>query len=517
MHVIRSRAVRNLGGALCSIVAVFLIVLGCTEPSAPSPFVQPAPTSEAGRLVQQHCGGCHVSPAAAALDKQTWLDDVLPAMAPKLGINVLWGTEYYPNEGVSSASAVSFSDWMTIVDYYRQRAPDSLQMPAPAASRQMDLPLFEVRKPQRADARRPATTMVAVDPQARRIYTSDATAKTLTQWDAALTPTRIGPAGLIGVDARFTETASGDREVVITSIGTMRAVNASTGRVQAINLKADSSRVLAQGLPRPVSSVPADLNQDGRQDWVVCGFGHDTGALYALIQEPGGAFETHVIRNVPGAVDARVQDVNGDGWPDVVALFAHSDEGVWLFTNDKEGGFTSTNLLRFPPVYGSSSLDLVDFNDDGALDVLYTAGDNADYSSVLKPYHGVYVFMNRGDYRFEQAYFYHFNGATRAMAADFDQDGDLDIAAIGFFADLKEETARNFLYLERTGSMAFTPRLPPIQDLGQWISMDAADYDGDSDIDLILGNFARSYEEPEGGEMEGAAEAPFTVLENRLH
>jgi len=274
--------------------------------------------------------------------------------------------------------------------------------------------------------------------------------------------------------------------------------------------------VLAQGLPRPVSSVPIDLNQDGRQDWIVCGFGHDTGALYALEQRPDGTFGKRIIRNVPGAIDAHVQDVNGDGWPDVVALFAHSNEGVWLFINDKQGGFTSTNLLRFPPVYGSSSLDLVDLNDDGALDVLYTAGDNADYSSVLKPYHGVYVYINRGDYRYDRAYFHHFNGATDAIAVDFDEDGDLDIAAIGFFADLNDEAAQDFVYLEQTAPMVFTPHHPPIQDLGQWISLDAVDYDGDTDIDLILGNFARRYAGPQGSEMEAAAQAPFTILENRL-
>jgi hypothetical protein len=413
-------------------------------------------------------------------------------MAPKLGVNVLWGTEYYPREGATSDSAVSFTDWMTIVDYFRQRAPDSLQLPAPSANRRADLPLFETRQPRWTDARRPATAMVAVDPKTRHIFSSDATAKTLTRWDENLQPTRMGPAGMVAVDMRFEQAAAGDRQAVVTSIGTMRAVNASTGRIHAINLETDSSHVLA------------------RQDWIVCGFGHDTGALYALMQQPDGAFEKRIIRNVPGAIDAHVQDVNGDGWPDVIALFAHSNEGVWLFTNDKQGGFTSTNLLRFPPVYGSSSLDLVDINGDGALDVLYTAGDNADYSGVLKPYHGVYIFVNRGDYQYDRAYFYHFNGATDATAADFDEDGDLDIA------DLNDKAAQDFVYLEQTAPMAFTPHHPPIQDLGRWISLDAADYDGDADTDLILGNFARRYAGPQGSEIEAAAQPPFIILENRL-
>ena len=499
---------------LCVTIA-FLVALSCTESSAPAPFVQPPPTSEAGRLVQQHCGRCHVSPAAASLDKQTWLDGVLPAMAPKLGINVLWGTEYYPDEEASADASIAFSDWMKIVDYYRRKAPDTLQVPESPVAPRTDLPLFSVRMPQHESTRGPATTMVAIDPLTRHLYTSDATAKTLTRWSQDLRPTQMGPTGLIGVDVHFVEGAAGSRRGIFTSIGTMRAVNVANGSVQSVALSADSSRTLASNLPRPVCAVPGDFNRDGRRDWIVCGFGHDTGALYVLEQQSDHTFEKQTIRNVPGAVDAHVDDFNGDGWLDVMVLFAHSDEGVWLFTNDQRGGFASRNLLRFPPVYGSSSFQLVDFNDDGALDILYTAGDNADYSSVLKPYHGVYIFMNRGDYRYEQSYFYHFDGATQATAADFDEDGDLDIGAIGFFADLKDPTASDFVYLEHDGALDFIPYTPPIQNEGRWISMEAGDYDGDADTDLVLGNFARRYAGSEARTVDAASQVPFLILENQ--
>jgi hypothetical protein len=185
-------ALRAVVGALSCILVVFFAVVGCTEPSAP--FVQPPPTTEAGHLVQQHCGSCHLPPAAASLDKQTWIDGVLPAMAPKLGVDVLWGTEYYPSKDASD-TAIAFSDWPKIVDYYRQKAPDSLQLPEPPPEVQTDLPLFRVRRPQWEGARPPATAMVAVDPQTHHIYSSDATAKTLTRWDENLQPTRTGPAG----------------------------------------------------------------------------------------------------------------------------------------------------------------------------------------------------------------------------------------------------------------------------------------------------------------------------------
>src|SRR5699024_1228205 len=147
---------------------------------------------------------------------------------------------------------------------------------------------------------------------------------------------------------------------------------------------------------------------------------------YSYTQQPDSSFKKKVIRDVPGAIEAYVRDFNHDGWPDVMVLFAQAKEGIWLFTNDKKGGFKQRNLLRFPPVYGSDGFQLADFNHDGKPDILYVAGDNADYSSILKPYHGVYIFMNHGNYHYKKAWFYHINGATKAVAVDFDNDGDLD-------------------------------------------------------------------------------------------
>ena len=161
------------------------------------------------------------------------------------------------------------------------------------------------------------------------------------------------------------------------------------------------------------------------------------------------------IREVAGAIQATVGDFNADGWPDLMVLFAHADEGIWLFLNDQKGGFTEQNLLRFPSVYGSTSFQLVDFNKDGRLDILYTCGDNSDYSKVLKPYHGLYIYLNQGNFRYRQAYFYPINGCTKAVATDFDQDGDLDIATIAFFADFNTIRRKVVCFLSNKSPFSF--------------------------------------------------------------
>jgi hypothetical protein len=143
--------------------------------------------------------------------------------------------------------------------------------------------------------------------------------------------------------------------------------------------------------------------------------------------------------------------------PILMVLFAHDDESIRLFTNMGNGSFAVTRILTFPPVYGSSGFQLVDFDKDGLLDILYTCRDNADLSSILKPFHGVYIYRNKGDWNFEQAYFYPVNGCTKAIAADFDNDGDMDLASIAFFADFKNKPEEKFLYFEQDGPFHFCP------------------------------------------------------------
>jgi hypothetical protein len=133
---------------------------------------------------------------------------------------------------------------------------------------------------------------------------------------------------------------------------------------------------------------------------VVCEFGNLIGSLSWLENKGDNKYERHIIRAVPGAIRAYVNDYNHDGLPDLWVLFAQGDEGIFLFTNQGHGRFTQQTLIRFPPCYGSSSFELVDFNKDGYPDILYTCGDNADFSPVLKPYHGIYIYLNDGHNHF---------------------------------------------------------------------------------------------------------------------
>lgn len=506
---------RYLVASVVTLALVTILTLRCTELDRPFSSDVPPIVQKGRQLAQTHCQSCHLPVSPTSLDSTSWVNGVLPAMAPHMGIQVLWDNDYYNPDGrqpAESDSTVTLPEWRAIIAYFKSQAPDTLQLPNPPDNLQKNLPGFSVRRP-RANRRPPATAMVKIDPLRHHIYSSNVTSERLFRWDSSLTRTSLKVPTQKGVDLQFVRDSTGLRHAVLTSIGTMRAINVATGSVQNLNLDTGSSQTLAEKLPRPVCALPGDYNRDGLRDWVVCGFGHDIGGLYLLEQQPNHTFQKTILRNVPGAVDAETGDFNHDGRLDVMVLFGHAKEGVWLFLNDKRGEFEKKNLIRFPPHYGSSSLQVTDFNNDGRPDLLYTSGDNADYSTILKKFHGAYVYINQGDFQYEKRAFFHLNGATEAIARDFDEDGDLDIAVIGFFADINDPSAQDFVYLEQTDAMEFVPYAPPIADQGRWISMDAGDYDDDEDLDLVLGNFARRYA---GTEDTPRSLRPFLVLENNL-
>ncbi|WP_420147508.1 FG-GAP repeat domain-containing protein [Spirosoma sp.] len=497
-------------------VAVLCIAISsCQSSSNSTNDALRDPVVAAGQqLAQKHCTNCHLLPSPDALDKETWVKHVLPAMAPNLGLEAYPGGQYYAGRN----AAISYNDWQKLIAYYQTLAPEKLQAsekPAPLAN---SWSVFTLETPQRDTSQTAITTLVAIDTIGHRIYSSDALRSDLHSWNQTLRPTLVKQLHSPAVSATFFRDKKGNERSAFTCLGTMRAADITLGELIDLgttNGRVNDSSAIATNLPRPLQSVPVDVNKDGLTDWVVSGFGHLRGGLYWMKQEANHRFTKIPIREVAGAIQTVTGDFNADGWPDLMVLFAHADEGIWLFLNDKKGGFSERNLLRFSSVYGSTSFQLVDFNKDGRLDILYTCGDNSDFSKVLKPYHGVYIYLNQGDFRYKQTYFYPINGCTKAIANDFDQDGDLDIVTIAFFADFLHNPTEGCLYFEQKTLLQFQPAALPVSTYGRWICMDVNDVDQDGDADIVLGNFSKTFVIQEGLKPFWDTHLPLIVLKNK--
>ena len=114
----------------------------------------------------------------------------------------------------------------------------------------------------------------------------------------------------------------------------------------------------------------------------------------------------------------------------------------------------------------------------------------------------------------EKKWFYHINGCTKAVAADFDEDGKMDIASIAFFADLKNTPEEKFMLFRQDSSLHFTAFSPPVAELGRWISMEVTDTDHDGDKDILLGNYSRGFINQQGALKDWDHYSPFILLRN---
>jgi hypothetical protein len=440
--------------------------------------------SDGEQLARAYCGSCHVFPEPALLDKKTWEIGVLPVMAElmkpaKDGTagpdSSIYGQTPPPTETISP------EQWNQIVQYYTSNAPDIL---APAKdsleSVQIGMPQFKAF-PFYGRFSSPVTTLVYIDTVARKIYFGDGNAGKVfvTNSSFAITDSFITNPGATDVHP--------GKSTAVVSIGFITPSDLPRGRLENVTSKQDPVPIIGN-LRRPVQAVYEDLNQDGREDIIIAEFGFREGGLSWYEQDEQKGYIKHILRNLPGASRVSVHDFNRDGKPDIAVLMAQGDEGVFIYYNEGAGTFKEEKVIGFPPVYGSNYFQLFDFNGDGFMDILTTQGDNADYSIVFKPYHGIRIFLNDGQNHFTQKIFLPLNGAQKAMPADFDRDGDIDLVSISFNPNYERSPEESFLLWENTGNNRYKRHSFSGYADGRWLTMDAGDMDGDGDQDIILGS-----------------------------
>lgn len=458
------------------------------------------PTEEniqTGKLLASHyCASCHMLPDPSLLNREKW-KTLLPQMGLRLGIRNFRGYDYTiavkaPELYVPSKQLLTDEQWADIIDYYANTAPIALAPQNRRVPIVCRMPYFAMVAPSvRFSSGKALGCMVRIDTTCRpvRIFIADGRKKELFLLNNKLQLIdSVGTADPV-VDMLF----NADRTLICT-IG--RELGANSDRFGAVNeltiSKAGKLAITRQALftklARPVKVLAADLDNDGKTDYVICEFGNINGELCWMQNVGRGNFIKRTLRPVPGAIDACFDFSRNKNAPDLWVLFAQGDEGIYHFINNGKGAFEQRRVLRFPPIYGSSSFQMVDMNNDGYKDIIYTCGDNGDATLVKKPYHGVYVFLNDKHGYFNQIFFYPINGCYKAFARDFDGDGKIDIATISLFTDARQPY-EGFVFLKNLGGLDFRPfALPDGTKFERGITMDAGDINGDGKTDLLVGN-----------------------------
>ena len=425
--------------------------------------------SRGKQLSEIHCKSCHLYTSPELLDRSSWIK-VLSVME---------------REMTKASMQVENADWIEIQQYYLENSP--LILPQPLSKEKIRASnLFRLTNLMDSiPGASPFVSMIKYDDERKALVIGDVSGDLLKfnhleyekKWRVGNTP----------IDLKFNRESN---SLDVLGMGSFMPSDEKTGQLVNISDK-EIKTIIIDSLERPVHFAREDFNNDGKEEYLVSCFGSTVGqvnsgklALFTLDKE---IYKEIVVKKLPGAIKATTGDFNNDKWPDIIALFAQGEEKISMFINQGDFNFVEKPLLEFIPVYGCNNFELADINEDSYPDIILTNGDNGDFSPVYKYYHGVRIFVNDGNYHFEEKYFYPVHGASQVLVRDFDVDGDLDMVVLAMYPDLFSWSEETIVYFENKGDLNFEPSYIEKQPSGKWLLMDAGDVDDDGDYDLILG------------------------------
>jgi hypothetical protein len=479
---------------------------GAVLVAAQAPPAAVAPPTQAGEaLARRECSSCHAFPEPEILPRRQW-GSIAYEMA-----GLIMSRVGAPRGGPPLSADF---DVDRVIQYYERHAPLVLPAPAPWPDPGRDPEQFSRRgfagpagvtaAPWVANVRfqrsssRGSVEIVAADMASGLVLGADAQAAAGVLRILGRVP---NPCHSEAVDLD----RDGRMDLVVANLGGRLPEDHALGSVVWLQGQAGGAYrplTLAKDLPRVADVQAVDVDGDGDLDLIVAAFGwRTTGGVFLLenrtVDYASPLFVKREVDGRSGSIHVPVADLDGDGRPDFMALFAQHHEAVVAFLNQGKGEFRTETVDQAPhPAWGSSGMELVDLDGDGDLDVLVTNGDMLD-DFQLKPYHGIRWLENRGRFPFVPHEIANLPGVHRARAADLDGDGDLDVVACAY-VELRAEgtpttavaTYPSLVWLEQKAPGVFVRHT--LERGGRHVSLDVGDFDGDGDVDIVVGNFRSS-------------------------
>ena len=238
----------------------------------------------------------------------------------------------------------------------------------------------------------------------------------------------------------------------------------------------------------------ADVNGDGLDDFFICGGKGQSGALFQQTKQ-GRFIRTNETLfqhdSLVEEVNAIFFDADGDGDNDLYVVSGGNEASGndstlldRLFLNDGKGNFKKSNSI--PLLYGNKSVAVAaDFDQDGDLDV-FVGGRVVSYRYGEIP--PSYLLLNNGQGVFTLAAediapgLQHLGMVTDALWTDVDKDGWKELVVVGEWMPVTvfKNTAGRLRNSTRDFGLEGTT--------GLWTTILAADTDNDGYEDFLVGN-----------------------------
>lgn len=288
--------------------------------------------------------------------------------------------------------------------------------------------------------------------------------------------------------------ADGDLDLLVSSMNVVFPNNEKIGALIVLENDGQQNftqRILLEGVERVTDARAHDMDRDGDLDLVLGQFGYDQGEIRFMRNRGNWNFESDILLQLSGAINVTVDDYNGDGFPDIAAQMSQQWEEIYLFENDGAANFRSRVIWGSTnDDYASSGMVSADLNRDGRPDLVFTNGDGFGPNPIPgpRPWHGVQWLENRPGGFFKYHRIGDLGGAYSPTVADIDGDGHQDVVALSSFNDWSNPKADSLVYFRNDGAMGFT-KVVLAHDPIQLLTVDAADFNGDGQPDLVTGGF----------------------------
>ena len=459
--------------------------------------------------VQQFCGDCHATPPPSAIPKAGWFSE----------IQLMY--QLYEESGRNDLTVPQKGD---VVEYYRQLAPEVIEVPDVIASDTN--PAVRFNKTPVSFVPNFYPTLPEAPPGIANLAWYDATQhESLEQsillgcdmksglvFELQFENQEVKPGRRITLNNPSHSTITdldqnGQADFLIADLGSFLPADHYDGRVIWLRPGEDNTftaDVLANGLGRVTDIQVGDFDQDGTDELLVAEFGwRATGNVWLLTQQKveNGVpeYTRQRLDDRHGVIHVPTVDINQDGHLDFVSVISQEHEVVELFLNRGDGTFRRQNIFAAnSPAWGSTGIDLVDFDSDGDMDVLYTNGDIFDTFYIV-PYHAAHWLENNGDGTWQNHVLGSLPGIHRAVAGDLDQDGDLDVVCSSLISRPLEGVSLNTLdslmWFETTANGEFKPHRIETGNCNQ-ATIVVADFDQDGDLDIATAQFEDSAMNP---------------------